>query len=349
MPNDALLKLRADQLAADTATAIRPVYLLSGDETLLVNEAADTLRAACRRDGFSERVVLNADRGFDWSEFEAELNGLSLFNDRRIVELRLPSAKPLKKGKEALVRAVERPAADTVLLVLAPKLDKTAQKADWVSAIDAVGAHVQIWPIDDSEFASWVAARMRGRGLEPTRDAVHAFCARVEGNLLAAAQEIDKLWLHNGDGPVSVECIAATVGDNARFNVFKLADTVLSGHQRKAFRVLRALRLEGAEPVLVTWALTKEIRTLYSLAVATSRGQDQAAAMRSARVWGTRQGLVRAAMARHTQASLTALMYAAAAADRAARGRGSADVWDHITGLVFALSGGASEARRGAA
>ena len=325
------------------------MYLLSGDETLLLNDCADTVRAACREAGYDERIVLTADRGFDWQDFEAELAGMSLFNDRRLVELRMASAKPGKKAQDVLLRSAGRLPPDTVVLITVPKLDKTALKAPWVGALEARGTLVQVWPVDDGEFPAWVSARMRARGLSPDRDAVLAFCARVEGNLLAAAQEIDKLWLANGDGPIDAATVANEVGDNARFNVFKLADTALAGNQRKAFRVLRSLRLEGAEPVLVIWALTREIRTLYSLAHATASGTDLAGAMRGARVWGARQGLVRNALARHDRASLTALLRASELADRAARGRGRVAPWDHITGLVFGLAGASSDLARGAA
>lgn len=349
MPNSALLKLRSDQLAASTAKSLSPVYLLSGDETLLLNECADTVRAACRAAGYTERVLLNVDRSFDWRDLNAELAGMSLFVERRLIELRMATVKPGKKGQEALLSACENLPPDTVLLIQAPRLDKTVLKTAWVSAVERAGVLVQVWPIDDSEFSTWVAARMRQRGLAPERDAVLAFCARVEGNLLAAAQEIDKLWLLNGEGPLSAETVAEQVGDNARFNVYKLADTTLAGQHRKAFRVLRSLRLEGVEPVLLLWALGREIRALYAIQVAVDGGADVGSAMKKARVWGQRQGLVRGALARHDTASLAELLVATERADRAARGRGQVDVWDHITGIVFALAAGRESTVRGAA
>ncbi len=343
------MKLRPDQLAADAARSLRPVYVVSGDEPLLVNECADVLRGACRDAGFSERIALTVDRSFDWRDLDAEASGMSLFAEQRLLELRLASAKPGKKGAEALLRYAERPAADTVLLVLAPRMDKTTLKSAWATALEASGVLVQVWPIDDAELPAWVNQRMRARELEPERDAVLAFCARIEGNLLAAQQEIDKLWLNQGPGPVTTADIQERVGDNARFNVFKLVDTALAGHARKAFRVLRSLRIEGAEPVLILWALTRELRTLYALRHAMDAGNDVTSALKRARVWGARQGLVRAAVGRHSTDSLADLLKAAAAADSAAKGRSKIGVWDHLTGLVYALAGSAGQYSRGAA
>ncbi|MEM1263782.1 MAG: DNA polymerase III subunit delta [Pseudomonadota bacterium] len=343
------MKLRLDQLAATVAEQLGSVYLVSGDETLLTNEAADTIRSACRAAGYLERTLLSADRGFNWADLDGELSGLSLFSDKRLVELRLPSAKPGKKGSEAISGAAARLPPDTVLLIQCPKLDKGAARSAWVSAIETAGIHVQTWPIDNNEFPSWVAARMRARGLEPARDAVLALCARVEGNLLAADQEIEKLWLQHGAGAIDADAIADGVGDSARFSVFRLADVALAGHTRKALRVLRSLRHEGAEPVLLLWSLTREIRSLYGIRHAVESGVQQATAINKARVWGARQGIVRAALGRHSVASLRRLLIAAELADRAARGRTLTGPWDHITGLVVALAGSAESGIRSAA
>ncbi|MEM8982539.1 MAG: DNA polymerase III subunit delta [Pseudomonadota bacterium] len=343
------MKLRLDQLAAAVAEQLRSAYLISGDETLLANEAADTIRAACRAAGYVERTLLSADRGFNWADLDGELSGLSLFSEKRVVELRLPSAKPGKKGAEAISAAAANMPPDTVLLVQCPKLDKGAARSAWVAAIEAAGAHVQIWPIDNSEFPAWVSERMRARGLHPSRDAVLALCARVEGNLLAADQEIEKLWLQHGAGSIDTDAITDGVGDSARFNVFRLADVALAGHSRKALRVLRSLRHEGTEPVLLLWSLTREIRTLYAIRHAVESGAAQASAINKARVWGARQGIVRAALGRHSVTSLRRLLLAAEQADRAARGRAVVGPWDHITGLVVALAGSCTSTARSAA
>lgn len=332
------MKIRADQLDRHLSGALASVYLVSGDEALLVSEALDQIRAGCREHGYTERSVHTVERGFDWSELQADGASMSLFAEKRIVELRLSSAKPGTEGARVLTAWCERPAEDTVLLISAPKMDKTVLGTKWAKAVDAAGAIIQIWPINDAEFGSWLAARMRGMGLQPDRDAVLALGARVEGNLLAAKQEIEKLWMQNGNGPVTANQIENLVSDNARFNVFKLVDAALAGQQQKSLRILSALRTEGIEAVIVAWALTREIRSLYGMSRLLANGTDMSTVLSRGRVWGARQGIVRTALGRHDEHSLARLLRGCAHADRAVKGRSANRPWDVLLGLTQALS-----------
>lgn len=340
------MRIRADRLDAELGRKLLPVYVVSGDEPLSVAECLDSIRTALRRREYTERKVHWVARGFDWSEFSADSVSMSLFAARRFLEVRLTSSKPGDAGTKALLAYAERPPEDTVLVLSIPKLDKAAFNTKWIKALDGVGAIVQVWPVDDAEFPVWVSSRMKKLGLAPTREAVLALSQRVEGNLLAAQQEIEKIWLQKGEGAVSVDDVESQVGDSARFNVFKLADTAVSGNIVKALRILGSLRSEGVEPVLIAWALTREIRSLASMKYAIDAGQSVQSAIAAAHVWNQRQGIVRSALSRHSGTSITRLLAAAAHADRAIKGRAAGSAWDALLGLVAGLCSAAAPLAR---
>lgn len=332
------MSLRPERLPATLQQGLAPVYLVAGDEPLLLMECADQIRAAARAAGFEERVVHHAERGFNWGTLHQSGASLSLFAERRIIELRLSSAKPGKAGGEALTAYAAAPPPDTVLLITAPKLDRSTLSTRWVKAIGAAGVVVQVWPVADAEFASWLNQRMRGRGLAPDRDTTLALAARVEGNLLAAAQEIDKLWLNLGEGPVGVDDVERNVSDSSRFSVFKLADAAVAGHLGRALKVLGALRQEGIEPVLIAWALTREVRALAAMRRLLDAGQDMRQVLSAGRVWSNRQGPVRAALGRHSSESLLALLADCEALDASVKGRSARPPWDAALAVTTRLA-----------
>lgn len=332
------MKVRPEQLEAALAKGLRPVYLISGDEALLVNEVIDEIRVAARRDGFTERSVHVVDRSFNFADLHNDGASMSLFGDKKLIELRLASARPGAKAAAVLLDYAADPPPDAVLIVQAPKMDKSAASTKWVKALESIGALIQVWPVAESEFPSWLAFRMRRLGLQPERDAVLALAARVEGNLLAAQQEIDKLWTLKGEGSVTIDDIESMVTDSARFNVFKLVDTALAGDSAKCLRVLRGLREEGVEPVIIAWALAREIRSLFSMAVAQADRTPMQTVLANARVWGSRQGIVRAALSRHDRRSLATLLQASEFADRAVKGRAGTPAWDVLLGLCTGLA-----------
>jgi len=220
------MKLAPAQLAKHLQGSLAPVYVISGDDPLLCQEAADAIRSAARQQGFDERQVFSADANFDWGTLLQAGASMSLFAEKRLLELRLPSGKPGDKGAAALIEYCSRPAEDTLLLISLPKLDGSAQKTKWGKALveGQDTQFIQIWPVDAAQLPQWIRQRLSQAGLSAQQDAVELIAARVEGNLLAAAQEIEKLKLMAEGGQITVETVQAAVADSARFDVFGLVD-----------------------------------------------------------------------------------------------------------------------------
>jgi len=293
------MRLRIDQLDAQLAKVLSSIYFITGDEPLQLGESADAVRRAAKDAGYSSREILDAGKGFDWNELAAEANSLSLFAEKRVIDLRLSSAAIGRNGSQAFVEYAARPPADTLLLITSPKLDRSQQSSKWVKALDECGVLVQIWPIDGPRLPSWIEQRLRKNGLIPEAEVVPMMAERVEGNLLAAAQEIDKLLLLNGPGVITVEKLIESVADSARFDVFGLVDSALMGKSARVMRMLAGLRAEGIPPTVVLWALAREIRQLASMAYAMERGGQSAdQAMAAQRVWNQRKAVVRQGLVR---------------------------------------------------
>lgn len=337
------MKIPAAQLPSALAKSLLPCYLVSGDEPLLAQEALDTIRAEARRRGFGAREVHVVTTGFDWNEIAAAAGSLSLFAEKRILELKVPTGKPGRDGSAAIADLMQQVGDDLMVLVEAPRLDKSAS-SKWVKEIEAVGAHVQVWPVGPRELPGWIAARARAVGLKPDRDAVNLLVDRVEGNLLAAHQEIEKLRLLLGDGPVSGADVENAVADSSRFDVYKLTDAAVEGKAARAIRMLGRLRGEGVEPVIVVWALTRELRTLARVAEMVQTGSDLGAALQRAGVWRTRQASVRSCVARHAASDFYRLLQITRRADAAAKGQMRVDPWQLVTEIVFGLAAAATKA-----
>ena len=333
------MKISANQLSPHLRKSLCSCYLVSGDEPLLLQEALDAIRAAARDKGFGTRELFVQTTGFDWNDLACAGGNLSLFADRQIIELRLPTGKPGVKGSAAIADFVANAGDDLLFIVSAPRLDRNAQKTKWVKALDAAGALVQIWPINPRELPAWINGRMNGVGLKPDRDAVRLIADRVEGNLLAAQQEIEKLRLLHGEGSISAADVDAAVADSSRFDVYKLVDAAVGGNAKRAIRILGGVRAEGVEPVIVMWALTRELRTLATLADGIAARADLGSAMRKAGVWQNRQGLVRACIGRHSPNTFYALLQLARKADAAAKGQLRGDPWQLATRLVLGIAG----------
>lgn len=322
------------------APELKPVYLLAGEEHLLLLEAADALRARARELGYLEREVLDAEGGFDWNEFAMSTATMSLFASRKLIDLRLPGGKPGKDGGAALAEYCERPAPDTVLLVTCTQWSKQHETA-WVAAVERAGVFVPVWPLKPNELSDWIGQRMTRSGLKPDRDAIAALAERVEGNLLAAAQEIDKLKLLHGSAPLDAATLEDLVADSARFDVFRLTDAALAGDAARALRVLAGLRAEGEQvPGLMGWLLM-QLQQLARLAAAG----NQAAAFRAERIWPAREGLYRKALARADARHWERCLAAAARIDRISKGRevdptGKAigDAWLQLERLLAAIA-----------
>jgi DNA polymerase-3 subunit delta len=285
-----------------------------------------------------------AEARFDWNELHSSASNLSLFAARRIIELRLPTGKPGKAGGDAIVRLVEQAGADLLLIVGAPKLDKTASSSRWAKAIEKRGGSIQLWPVGVADLPRWIGDRMRRAGLSPDREAIRLLADRVEGNLLAAQQEIDKLRLLVGEGKVSAAEVEEAVADSSRFDVYKLVDAAVAGDAARAVRILGGVRNEGTEVVIVVWALSRELRTLARLADLVKSGVSLGDALQRAGVWRNRQSLVRSCIARLQPADAHHLLKLARYADAAAKGQAAGDPWSIAADIVVGLSRGLSKA-----
>lgn len=327
------MQLRADQLPTALAKGLRPLYVIHGDEPLLAQEAADAIRAAARSAGYSERSVHTvAGAHFDWSGLLGEASALSLFADRRVIEIRIPSGKPGKDGSEALQRYVETLSDDNLTLILLPKLDRTQQTSAWFTALDGAGLSIRIDPVERRALPQWIAQRLAAQGLriedgEAGQHALAFFADRIEGNLLAAHQEISKLaLLHAPADPrgaptvLTQTQIESSVLNVARYDVFKLGEAVLAGQVARALRMLDGLEAEGEAAVLVHWTLADDLRGLQRVHAATLQGKPLPLALRDARVWGVKEKLFERVVPQLDAVTLTALVAAAHTVDGIVKG-----------------------------
>lgn len=327
------MRLSSEQLPPALARGLAPVYLVSGDEPLLVGEAVDAVRAAARGAGHADRSVFFVDRGFDWDELRQSAQSLSLFAERRLLEVRMPSGKP-DKGAAALLDLATRPPPDVVTLVITDKLDAKAGEAAWVRAFEQQGAWVRVWSVDTAGLPAWLMARACKLGLTMDPEAAAFIVERVEGNLLAAAQELDKLLLLADGGRVDLELARRAVGDSARYDVFQLSEAAAGGDAERALRVLLGLKSEGVDPTLILWALTRELRGLWQT---RERGRLKSSGRGSA--WNLAATPSARALTRMSRMPLARLLRQAHDADRAVKGLAGADAWTAVTGLTAAMAG----------
>ena len=322
------MQLAAAQLATHLRKGLRPLYALHGDEALLVQEAADAIRAAARAQGYTERSVHTvAGAHFDWSAVLAAGGSLSLFADKQIVEIRIPSGKPGKDGSAALQQIAQAAAGnDGVLsLVLLPRLDKATRSGAWFGALGDAGVTVQIDSIERAALPAWIAQRLAAQDQrvpagEAGQHALQFFADRVEGNLLAAHQEIAKLGLLYPAGELNFEQIESAVLNVARYDVFKLSEAVLAGRRERVQRMLDGLQAEGVAPVLVHYTLAEDIRALNRVRHALDAGRPLPMALREQRVWGPRERLFERVLPRLATPQLAGLLHAAHQVDGIAKG-----------------------------
>jgi DNA polymerase-3 subunit delta len=319
---------------------LAPIYLVSGDEPLLVNEAADAVRICARAAGFTERELHVVERGFDWDALLADSKELSLFAERKIIELRLPAATPGDAGAAAIVELATAGSPDNLVLIIAGKLDSRAQSTRWVSAIEQRGVVVQVWPIDLQRLPGWIRERLARHQLRADSAAVALLAERVEGNLLAAHQEIEKLALLQPAGPLSAEQLLESVADSARFDVLQLGEAAMRGQSARALRILEGLRAEAVDATLALWAVNKDLQWIARAQYLMRRGQNADAAMNALFVWKPRQPAMKQALARLSRAQICKLLLTAERVDRAIKGLLSVcDPWLELEALVAGLTG----------
>jgi DNA polymerase III subunit delta len=320
-------------LPAALARGLAGIYLVSGDEPLLVGEAADAIRAAARTAGFADRRVFFVDRSFSWDELRLAAQSLSLFADRRLFELRMPSGKP-DKGAALLSLLAAQPAPDLTYLVITDKLDRKTGDTPWVQAIEKHGAWVTTQPVDTAALPGWLRNRAKMLRVDIDPQASQLIVDRVEGNLLAAQQELSKLALLANGAIIDADLVLRSVGDSARYDVFQLAEAAAAGDAARALHVLLGLKSEGVEPTLILWALLRELRGMWQ---ARERDRLRSAARGSG--WNLAATPSPRALSRLKKLPLAPLLLQAGQTDRIIKGLAGGDAWSALTGLTGAFAG----------
>jgi DNA polymerase-3 subunit delta len=332
------MRIKYAQLEQQLAQTKMPVFLITGDEPLQVLEAADRIRAWAKQKGFAEREVFNVDGSFDWNIFTASSQTMSLFSSRKVLDLRLPAAKLKEDGASALVDYLRSPTPDNVLLVTAPKLDSAAQKSAWFTALDKVGVVVQIWPIDAEALPSWIMRRGKQKGIVLHPEAAQLLAEHVEGNLLAAAQEIDKLCL-TSTSDIDAKRVADAVAESSQFDVYDLVDAALTAKKERVVRIIHGLRDGDTEPIMVLWALSRELRVICECAYAKKNGESIQRVFQQERVFDKHQPIVQVAVSARSIGQWRRMLSRAAHVDRVAKGMASGNVWDELLKLCLSMSG----------
>jgi DNA polymerase-3 subunit delta len=333
------MKLNSDQLAAQLKRELPSICLVAGDEPLLVSEACDQLRAVARAAGFTERQVFFVERGFDWNELRVATQAMSLFAEQRILEVRLDGGSPGNEGSQVLCDIAAQAAPDILLLIVSNKLDTRSLSTTWVTAIDKHGLLVQVWPVELAQLPAWIERRMQSAGLNTESGVAALIAERVEGNLLAAQQEIDKLALLYPDEQVTVDTVTSDVADSARYDVLQLGIAAMQGQSSRALRIIDGLREEGVDATLVLWGVNKDLQWMARVAANAANGQSIDSAMQSAGVWRPRQTAMKQALQRLKLTPLRALLFDAAQVDAAIKGVNRRDPWVELRGLVARMSG----------
>jgi DNA polymerase-3 subunit delta len=329
------MRLKPEQLSAALQKELAPVYFISGDEPLQMGEMADAVRAAARKAGYDSREVLVADSGFSWNELMESAGSLSIFTDKKIIDLRLPTGAPGTEGAKALTDYCEHLPEDTLLLMTSAKLAGASLKSRWFQALDKVGCIIQVWPLEGQNLIHWLQQRMQQRGLQAEAEGIRILASRIEGNLLAAAQEIEKLYVLYGSGRLSNQQILDVVADSSRFDVFKLMDSVLAAKAGRIFKILSGLQAEGVAAPVVLWALTREARVLIRIKQALAQGQNRALVFKNNQVWDKRQQLVSDTLGRLGDSDLNSILTLSAKADRQIKGQQQGDPWETLLAICL--------------
>lgn len=334
-----MAKLVAEKLSSSVNKQLSAVYLVSGDETLLVHEACDTIRKAARTQGFTQHEVHHVEGSFNWDNLLMSANAMSLFAEKKIIEVRIKNGKPGDAGGKALKAYCAAPPEDTLLLIVLPKLDRRSESTAWYKAVAAAGDTLTIWPVSAQQLPRWIETRLHQAGLSAEPQAIDILCAKIEGNLLAAVQEIEKLKLLSDTKIIDAATMAAAVTDSARYNVFDLTDKALTGDARAAVECLSGLRAEGNAAPVILWALTNQVRTLAQILELTNAGRSFDHAAQQAKVWKNKMTLVRRAAQRQSLNDLHRLLRKCALADRLVKGVNKGDEWNELLDITLGLCG----------
>lgn len=327
------MRLNSEDLPRHLAKGLSGLYVVHGEALLLAIEAADAIRVAARAAGYSEREVIIAEQHFKWAELRNSAQSMSLFASRKVIDLRIPSGKPGVEGAQALQDHCANLNPDTLTLISLPRLESTALKSKWFAALEEHGTVVSADEVPLAALPAWIAGRLKRQEQSADADTLAFLAQRVEGNLLAAFQEIQKLALLFPAGPLTFDQVKDSVMDVARYDVFKLSEAMLAGDAERYARILDGLRAEGTATVLILWAVAEDIRTLAKVSRAMQQGGNLAGALRDARVWGVRQKLVERAVRRFSPVFAERALRQAALIDKLIKGLRQGDVWDELLQL----------------
>lgn len=331
------MELRPEDLGAHLSRTLAPLYVIWGDEPLAMLEAEDTIRATALKSG-CERSVFTVQGKFDWSAIFAQAQNFSLFAQNKLVEIRIPSGKPGIDGSAALARYANALPADTTTIISLPGLEWKQTKSKWFEALSSRGIVIQTRDVPLEQMPAWISRRLAANNQQASREALAFLAARLEGNLLAAKQEVDKLGLLLPPGKLELAAIEVAVTDVSRFDVTDLQDAMLAGDAARCARILSSLKQEGEAVPRIMWQISATLRLLSKLKSALKQGQNMVAVMKANRIWDKRQTLVQAALKRVSDANLNAALVEAARIDRVSKGLGDGDAWDDLLRLSLNLS-----------
>ena len=333
------MRHKANQLQAALQKKLADVYFISGDEPAQQLEAADAVRSAAKQAGFLHREILTVDENFSWNQFSFAAESLSLFAEKKLIDLRISTGKLGQEGSKVVTQYCKKLPPDTLLLMTAAKIDKASQKSRWFQALDSVGVSVQVWNLEGNELKYWLQQRLQKRGIQLEPQALSLFIGRIEGNLLAAQQEIEKLYILYGSTNISLQQLEEATVDNSRYDIFKLTESALMAKPARITKILKGLQAEGIATVLVLWALTREARLLNTLKLALSQGQPLEPVFKKNQVWGERKNLVNTSLKRLSQLQIQKIIQLSSQADRQIKGQQSGDVWETLLFISLLMAG----------
>lgn len=333
------MKLRPDQLPQTLKNSLAPLYWISGDVPLLVQENKSLVKSSALKAGHSDLQKYTVDHHFDWNALIFDSQNVSLFGDKKLIEINLGSHKIDDTGKKFLSDHAARADKDNIVLITSDKLDSATQRSSWFKSLENTGIIVQVWPIDKDKLPQWLHQRMTSVGLNPSAAATRIIADNTEGNLLASTQEIEKLRLIYGEGPLSENQVLAAISDNARYDVFQLLDNIEQGQQAKALKILASLKEENHEATLVLWAICRELRILAQLAARLEQGQSFQQLCQDQGIWDKRKHSIQSYLKRHNHHSSLTLLQQAQNVDLAIKGLDNIDPWLLLNQLVANMAG----------
>lgn len=331
------MQIKPQQLAGALQKTLAPVYFISGDEPQQLGELADTIRKSAKERDFTAREIFFADKQFDWKQLNVSADTFSIFADKKIIDLRLPSGTPGAEGGKALTAYCKHLPEETLLLITAGKIGKESLKTAWFQALDKAGCVIQVWPLAGQDLLRWIQDRMQQRGIMPEPGAVKLLADRVEGNLLAAAQEIEKLYVLYGAAKLSTQQIIDVVADSSRYDVFKLVESALSGQPDKVLKIASSLKAEGIASAIVLWALMREARILIAYKAAQGQSEKELILKKNG-IWGERKQLIDSSAKRLKHVELNNVLVLGAKADRQIKGQQQGDAWETLLEASLVLA-----------